>query len=327
MQSFFTSEGVLKLPIRERVGLCIEGINSRNALDRIGEAEDSGIRQVWMTMAGVGRADPLTFYAAAAAETSKIRLGTSIIPVYPRHPLVVAQQALAVDDLAPDRLRLGVGTSHQHIMEESFGLKMHSPLSYLREYVSILRSALVEGEVSHHGKCFNVETAGLRKASIPLLVAALGEASFRNAGEISDGVISWLCPVSYLTNVARPAFRDGATKTGRQIPPLVAHVLVAMNKDKSLVSIAGRKKLEFYANSPFYVNMFRAAGFVLSQNDSELERLVDDLVIYGSDDYVKEKLVDLLVAKGLDELLIGLVPVSSDEKAERKQLLNIIGGL
>ncbi|MDG6904288.1 MAG: LLM class flavin-dependent oxidoreductase [Nitrososphaerota archaeon] len=322
-QDFFTADTVSNLPLRERVGFSVEGRDARDALNQICEAEDLGVGQAWMTMAGAGRTDPLTFYAAAAAQTAKIRLGTAIVPAYPRHPLVTAQQALAIDDLAPNRLRLGVGTSHRQIIEDSFGIKMGQPLSYLCEYVSVLRGALVDGSVSHHGKFFDVEFSSQRRARVPVLVAALGEKAFRNAGGIADGIISWLCPSSYLTSTALPAIREGAK--GRTVPPLVAHVMVALSRDKSAVRATGSKRLGFYAGSPFYVNMFRAAGLPIVKNTVDPGKLADSLIVSGEEDEVKEKIVELL--KRLDELLIGLVPVSSDANGERKKLLRLIGEL
>src|SRR5208283_2023872 len=131
-------------------------------------------RQVWMTVPGSGNADALTVYAAAVMQTNRIRVGTSILPIYTRHPLVAASQALAVNDLAPGRLRLGLGPSHRHVIEQAYGLSMKSPLTYLKEYVTILRSALWEGKINFHGKFFNVTATLPRKAQIPLLVSALG---------------------------------------------------------------------------------------------------------------------------------------------------------
>jgi len=86
--------------------------------------------------------DALTTFAAAAAKTSTIRLGTSIVPTYPRHPLILAQQALALYDIAPGRLRLGIGPSHRSIIEDTYGLQQRTPLAHLREYVEVLRAAL-----------------------------------------------------------------------------------------------------------------------------------------------------------------------------------------
>jgi len=210
MSQAYTSQSVSRMAARERIGFSIEGKNPADSAARIHEAEDAGVRQVWMTAGGAGGADTLTTYAAVALQTSRIRLGTSIVPIYPRHPLVMAAQALAVDDLAPGRLRLGIGTSHRPNMEGNFGLTMKTPISYLREYVSVLRSTLWEGTVDYHGKSLNVKSTLPRRAQVPILVAALGEKAFWTAGEISDGAISWMCPVPYLLEKCIPALRAGA---------------------------------------------------------------------------------------------------------------------
>ena len=90
----------------ERVGLVIPGGNAATAVKTIVEAEAAGVRQIWMTHSP-HFPDSLTILAAAATKTSTIRLGTSIVQPYPRHPLVMAQQALSINDIAPGRLRLG----------------------------------------------------------------------------------------------------------------------------------------------------------------------------------------------------------------------------
>ena len=209
VHSIFTSSDVSQLPIRERVGLVIQATDVASAMSRIGEAEQAGVQQVWMTQS-VGMLDTLTLFAAVAAQTRRIRLGTSIVPIYPRHPLVMALQAATVDALAPGRLRLGVGTSHRQVMETVYGLSMPSPLAYLREYVEVMRQGLWEGRVDHHGTFFKVASSFPRQAQVPLLISALGEKAFRLAGEVADGAISWMCPVPYLLDTALPALRVGA---------------------------------------------------------------------------------------------------------------------
>ena len=109
VRSMLTSADVAQLPIRDRIGLVIEARDVTTAITRIREAEYAGIRQAWMTQS-VGMLDTLTLFAAVATHTTRIRLGTSIVPIYPRHPLVMALQAATIDALAPGRLRLGVGT-------------------------------------------------------------------------------------------------------------------------------------------------------------------------------------------------------------------------
>src|SRR5438874_7689791 len=212
--SVLTAEDVSTLPIRGRVGLVIEARDVETAINKIRAAEQAGVQQVWMTQS-VGMLDTLTLFAAAAAHTSQIRFGTSIVPIYPRHPLVMAQQAVTVDALAPGRLRLGVGTSHRHAMENMYGLSMSSPLAYLREYVEVMRQVLWEGRVDHQGTFFKVVTSFPRMAQIPLLISALGENAFRVAGEIADGAISWVCPVPYLLDKALPALQAGAQAHNR----------------------------------------------------------------------------------------------------------------
>lgn len=311
--------------VRDRVGFCIDAKDTADALSRVREAEAAGLRQVWMTMSSAGAVDPLTFFALAAMQTERVRFGTSIIPVFPRHPVVTAQQALAVHDVAPGRLRLGLGPSHVHIIEGKYGLRMEAPLTYLREYLTVLRSALWEGQVDFHGRFLNVSFSFPRKARIPLLVSALGEKAFRLAGEVSDGAISWMCPVSYLVGKALPALEAGARSCHRDPPHLVAQVPVLMGTDAIAVRRAARNRLKTYVAMPFYANMFSHAGLPPPTDESGMDTLVDALVVTGDEATVRQRLLEIL-ASGLNELLITLIPVA-DEKDERKRLLRTIGSL
>lgn len=321
----FTAAAVSQLPVRDRVGFDIHARNAVDALARVREAERAGVRQVWMTTGDAGQADTLTFYAAAAVQTTQIRLGTAIVPIYPRHPLVMAEQALAIHDLAPGRLRLGAGPSHRPIIEQMYGLSMKAPLAYLREYVEVLRSVLWEGRIDHHGTFFNVVFSLPRTAPVPLLVSALGVKAFWLAGEISDGAISWVCPVPYLLNKALPALRAGAEARQRPVPPLVAHVLLAMSTDRAAVRAATRQRVLPYATMPFYAHMFVEAGVPVAPDGSGIDALVDALLVAGDEATVQQRIRELL-ASGLDELLIAPVPVA-DEERERQQLLHLIGSL
>ena len=324
VRSILTSEDVSNLPVRGRVGLVIEARDVETAINKIREAEQAGVQQVWMTQS-VGMLDTLTLFAAVAAHTTQIRLGTSIVPIYPRHPLVMAQQAVTINALAPGRLRLGVGTSHRHVMENMYGLSMPSPLAYLREYVEVMRQVLWEGRVDHQGKFFKVVTSFPRTAQIPLLVSALGEKAFHLAGEIADGAISWVCPVPYLLDKALPALRAGAQANNRPSPPLVAHIPVTMSTDEAAVHEAAMPRVSFYTKAPFYAHMFAEAGFPIGAEGSGTDALVKSLVVAGNQTQVEQRLREL-IASGLDELLLMLVPVA-DEAREREQLLQIIASL
>jgi F420-dependent oxidoreductase-like protein len=319
-----TSSDVAQLPVRERVGLAIQAADAATVISRIREAEQAGIQQIWMTQS-VGMLDTLTLFAAAATQTTRIRLGTSIVPVYPRHPLVMALQAATIHDLAPGRLRLGVGTSHRQVIENIYGLSMPSPLAYLREYVEVMRQGLWEGRMDHQGRFFKVAASLPRPAQIPLLISALGEKAFHLAGEIADGAISWVCPVPYLLDTALPALRAGAEAQHRPVPLLVAHIPVAMSTDDAAVQAAATPRISFYTKAPFYAHMFASAGFPIAADGTGVDALVKALVVAGNEAQVEKRLRELL-ASGLDELLLMLVPVT-DEAREREQLVQVIASL
>src|SRR6266568_1944692 len=324
VRSILTSADVSQLPLRDRAGLVIEARDVDTAINRIREAEHAGVRQAWMTQS-LGMLDTLTLFAAAATHTTRIRLGTSIVPVYPRHPLVMALQAATIDALAPGRLRLGVGTSQRNVMESVYGLSMPSPLAYLREYVEVMRQGLWEGRVDYHGRFFKVATSFPRQAQVPLLISALGEKAFRLAGEIADGAISWVCPVPYLLDTALPALRAGAEAQHRPVPPLVAHIPIAMRTDEAAVQAAVTPRISSYTKAPFYAHMFASAGFPIATDGTGVDALVKALVVAGDQAQVEKRLRELLVS-GLDELLLMLVPVA-DEAREREQLIQVIASL
>ncbi|GHO81426.1 LLM class F420-dependent oxidoreductase [Ktedonobacter sp. SOSP1-85] len=307
---------------RERVGLAVLGATASEAIAAIVAAEKAGVRQVWMTQGGLSP-DTLTIFAAAAVQTQSIRMGTSIVPTYPRHPLALAQQALALSDIAPERLRLGVGPSHRPIIEGGYGIPMHSPQEHLREYVTILRAALWDGKVEHQGRFFTVKGTLPRAPHTPILISALREGAFRLAGELTDGALSWVCPVPYLLEKALPALRAGAAKAGRPVPPLVAHIPVALSQERQAVNAAARKQLGYYGHLPFYVSMFAEAGFPVSPEGELSDALLENMVVTGNDAAITEHLKKLL-ASGLDELLVMPIVVAN-AKEERERLARLIG--
>jgi F420-dependent oxidoreductase-like protein len=312
-------------PTRERVGIVIDGTNAAATVKTIAAVEAAGVRQIWMAQTPFWP-DTLTTLAAAAIKTSTVRLGTSIVPTYPRHPLVMAQQALSLYDIAPSRLRLGIGPSHQAIIEGIYGLAQTAPLAHLREYVNVLRTALWEGKVDHHGKFFNVKVSMSHTAQIPVLISTLGMKAFQLAGEIADGALSWVCPVPYLIRTGIPALRTAAAAANRRsAPPLVAHVPVALSQDRNTVLAAGHQLLDMYAKFPFYAKMFADAGFPLTASQMISDSLIDSLIVSGNEDTVAAQFTELLAA-GLDELMVTLVPIK-DAVDEFTRLMHLIGQL
>lgn len=312
------------MAIRERIGVGFRPTDGRQALDLIRRAEAAGVETIWTVMNALGRDTP-TIFAAAAVQTDRIKLGTAIVPAFTRHPLALATQALALEDLAPGRLRLGIGPSHQRVMIPAYGLPFDRPLAQLREYLQVLRPALHEGSVSFSGDFYRAEATLPRATATPIPISTLRQHAFELAGELSDGALTWLCPIDYLVTTGKPALERGARAAGRATPPLIAHVLVSPRTDRDAVCGATRKALAGYASAPFYQRMFAAAGHPLGPNNTPSDALIDNLVLSGDDDAIIAGIHERL-DRGMDELLLNLVP-TDDPRADEDALLRIIGRL
>ncbi len=307
-----------------RIGLVVTRPTPTAMVDAIIRAEQHSVPAVWSTVGGTNP-DALTVFAAAAVRTRSVLLGTSIVPVYPRHPLALASQALALADLAQGRFRLGIGPSHRPTIEGMFGLPFVKPLGYLREYLTVLRHLLWNGRVDVAGEFFTVTAelpVGITPPQTPLLISALRANSFQLAGEIADGAISWVCPVSYLLQTALPALRAGAEAAGRPAPPLITHVPVALTTDREAVRASARRRLAMYGRLPFYARMFADAGYPPHDDGTLSDALLDELVVAGDAAQVAARLAEIQ-ASGLEELLVMLVPVA-DAEAEESALLDAL---
>ena len=295
------------------VGVHIAGQNVPKLIDGIVTAERAGIQCAWMTCGGVAP-DPLAVFAATALRTSRILLGTSIIPTFPRHPLSLVQGALVVDTLAPGRLRLGVGPSHKPSMEGTWGIPFERPQEHLREYLAILRAALNDGQVDFDGRRLKAHAQLPGPTGVKVMASALRAIGFRTCGELADGAISWVCPLPYLRDVAVPALREGAAKAGRKPPPLVAHVPVAVSEDASAVRKGAAEQLGRYPRVPYYSKMFQDAGFPEAKDGRLSDRMIDALVVHGDAGRVKDRLRQL-PSFGADELLAMPILPPGDEHA------------
>ena len=300
-----------------KVGLHVSQATAQKTVDAIVAAERAGGECAWLTVGGLAP-DPFAIFGAAAQHTEKILFGTSIVPTFPRHPLAMAQGAIAVDSLAPGRLRLGVGPSHKPAIEGTWGIPFERPLEHLREYLTILRGVLETGAVDHTGKRFTARgQSGAGKTGVTLMASALRTNGFRVCGELADGAISWVCPLPYLRDVAVPALKEGAAKAGRPVPPLIAHVPVVVSEDLDAVREGARRQIGFYPRVPFYSQMFQDAGFPEAAQGELSDRMIDALVVHGTAAEVKERL-RALPEFGANELLaMAIVPPGDSEAMSR----------
>ncbi len=294
------------------IGVAIQAAHAAATVEQIRLAESMGIERAWQTTGGAAP-DALTTFAAALVSTERILLGTAIIPTWPRHPIAIAQQVVALESLAPGRLRLGIGPSHEPAMAPAFGVEWRSPLTQLREYLTVLRALLHEGEVDFEGSHVTAHMRLARTVETPIMASALRPRSFETCGELADGAISWVCPAGFLEREALPALQRGAERAGRETPPLIAHIPICVSEDIEEVRAASRQQLGRYAQIPFYNAMFADAGFPDAGDDFS-DGLIDALVVHGSEQAVAERLGALL-DRGFGEILAMPLVTGEDREA------------
>jgi F420-dependent oxidoreductase-like protein len=307
------------------IGVHVTGATAPELIAGIAAAERAGLSTAWLTVGGPAP-DPFAVFAAAARDTSRIRFGTAIVPTFPRHPIAMAAAAQVVDQLAPGRLRLGVGPSHKPYLEATFGIPFERPLEHLREYLEILRALLGGGSVEFTGRRLTAHTALVAPTHVQILCSALRSRAFELAGELCDGAISWLCPPAYLRDVARPALERGARRAGRSAPALIAHVPVVACSDWSRVRAAAERRFALNQGLPYYARMLVDAGFPEAANGKPSDGTIRALVVWGSDREIAERLRELR-AFGIDEILASPLALLDEPGPVQARTLALLGEL
>lgn len=177
-----------------RIGVMVGEVRGPVTMDelvaQVADAAAHGIGTVWSAQA-LGW-DALTALAVAGARVPGIGLGTAVVPVPPRHPRVLASQALSVQAATGNRFRLGIGAGIGSMISGLFGLPVDRPAhrmrAYLDELLPLLRDESIPGATAP-----------------PVLLAALGPAMLRLAAERADGAITWMAgPRTLERHVVRP---------------------------------------------------------------------------------------------------------------------------
>lgn len=262
-----------------------------------------GYDSVWVTH-GLGR-DSFVVLAAYAAATTRVGLGNGVVPIYPRHPVAIAQAASTLNEVSRGRFRLGIGVSHKSAMETMLGLSLVEPLAVMREYVAVLRGALGAG-CEFAGRHYRVRWSlalPKRPPAPPIYLATLSAKMCELAGEIADGAVLWLCPPAYVHDVAVPAIERGRRRAGKPLAgfEIVAAVPLAISDDRPAAMTAFRSELKRYVEQPFYRAMMQSAG------------LGDGVAVFDRTGEVPETLADAL--GGIGDVRAGRAYVDAYRKA------------
>jgi probable F420-dependent oxidoreductase len=234
-----------------------------DAVERVRLAESLGYEAVYVTH--IAGRESLTVVTAYALATSRIKVGTGVVPIYTRTPTTMAQTAATIDELCGGRLTLGLGVSHRPVVEGWHGQTIDRPVAEMREYVSIVR-AILRGEHPPQGEKWRTgfHLFGLDpRPQLRIYIAALSPAMLRLAGEIADGVLLWLCSPSYIREVVVPSVAAGRERAGRTLDgfDIAPAVPAALTEDRAAAFGALRRELIPYFGLPFYRTMIERSGF------------------------------------------------------------------
>jgi F420-dependent oxidoreductase-like protein len=208
--------------------------------------------------------DALTLLAAAGSQVPGIGLGTGVVPVYPRHPMMLAQQALTVQWATANRLLLGIGLSHQVVVENMWGMSFEKPASYMKEYLASLMPLLRGETVSSTGERVTtnafapIDVAGA--TAPPVLVAALGPAMLKLAGTVADGTITWMTGTGTIGSHIAPTIVAAADAAGRPTPRIVVSLPMAVTADVEGAKERINEVFSIYPNLPSYKAMLDKEG-------------------------------------------------------------------
>ncbi|HET6190265.1 MAG TPA: TIGR03564 family F420-dependent LLM class oxidoreductase [Trebonia sp.] len=235
-----------------------------NAVDAlVSQARDAaaaGLASVWLGQ--MYDLDALTALAAVAVQVPEIGLGTAVTVTHTRHPITMSSQAQTVQAASGGRLVLGLGVSHRRPIEQRYGIDFDRPARHMREYLTALRPLLRDGTVAFQGQTLTADTAGFSgqvSGSTPptVLVAALGPAMLRLAGELADGTVTWMAGLSTIDRHIVPVITAAAA--GRT-PRVAVSLPVCVTSQPDQARERAARALEFYSNVPSYRAMLDREG-------------------------------------------------------------------
>ena len=292
-------------------------INAGTIDDVVAEARaavDLGAHTFWSSQ--IFGHDALTVLASVGREVPGIELGTAVVPTYPRHPMMLAQQALstqaAINSRGDAGLCLGIGLSHQIVVESMWGLSYAKPVRHLKEYLSVLMPLLEGKPVSFAGEEFRVNggvsVPGSSRPSV--LVAALGPQMLRVTGALADGTSTWCVGPKTLTELTIPTLRQAAADAGRPEPRIAVALPVCVTDDVAGARARAAQVFAVYDTLPSYKSMMNREG-------------VDGpggLAIVGTEAEVRDQIAEL-AAIGVTDFNAGVFTANPDELARTNSVL------
>ncbi|MEZ5165466.1 MAG: TIGR03564 family F420-dependent LLM class oxidoreductase [Acidimicrobiales bacterium] len=269
---------------------------------------EAGFTTMWIPQ--IFGIDAITALGVVAREVPELRFGTAVIPTYPRHPAMLAAQAKTLAQISGGRFTLGIGLSHRVVIEGMFGMSYDKPVRHLREYLDVLLPLLHNEPAAAAGETLSFRGAlSFHSPVPPVLVAALGPAMLRLAGERVDGTSLWMTGPVTIREYVAPTIRAAAERAGRSEPTILASIPVCVTDAPGPALERAAAQFQMYATLPSYRAMMDREG-------------VDgpaDIAIIGPADQVVARIGEFFAAGATS---FSAVPFgTSDEQAVTTQVL------
>ncbi|GAA4962429.1 F420-dependent oxidoreductase-like protein [Nonomuraea thailandensis] len=259
--------------------------------DQIAQAVEDGFSSAWLS--NIFGLDAITALTAAGVQAPPIELGTAVVPTYPRHPAVLAQQAMTANAALGGRFALGIGLSHKMVIENMFGYSFERPGRHMKEYLDILLPASRGEQVDYQGETLKANvrltTPG---AGFPVLVAALGPRMLKLAGTVADGTVLWMTGPKTVAEHIAPTITAAAAEAGRERPRIVCALPISVTDDRAAAVERANEIFKIYGQLPSYRAMLDREGAagpgdaaIVGDEDTVLARL-EELKQAGVTDFV-----------------------------------------
>jgi F420-dependent oxidoreductase-like protein len=301
-----------------RIGLTGGGSTVDKVVAQAERAEADGFTSLWY--ASVVTGDPLVAMAIAGRQTSRIELGTAVLQTYPCHPLLQANRASSViDAMGRPGFTLGIGPSHQPLIEGVYGYAYDHPGRSTEEYIRILAALLAGDDVDVDGTDWSAHTGG-RSVSpahpVPVLVSALGPRLLRLAGAVADGTVLWMAPAAAIESHVVPTISKAARAAGRPEPRVVAGLPVAVHDDEGEARNAAVTYSTTYSGMANYQRILDIGG----------KATAADAAIVGDEASVRAQLQALLDA-GATDIWAAPFPAGDDPKTSLRRTRSLLQDL
>jgi F420-dependent oxidoreductase-like protein len=272
-----------------RIGIFVDAMAVDAFVDRVRTLQHAGFGAVWAPQ--IFGLDALTAIAVAGREVPDVEFGTAVVPTYPRHPQMLAMQALTAQSATKGRLTLGIGLSHKPVVESMWGISFDKPARHMQEYLSALVPLLRDKTVSYAGETITAMgqlTIATDVDAPPVLVAALGPRMLKIAGTLADGTITWMTGPKTVGAHIVPHITEAADVAGKPSPRVVVGLPVAVTDDESAAREVAAKVFAVYGYLPSYRAMLDREGaegppnVVIAGDESSVRAQIEHVFTQGA---------------------------------------------